>query len=60
MQEELRAIVENATQKIADTRIDGNLITAKWVLKLTFDDKGKLERLKARLVERGFNLSASE
>eukprot|EP00644_Phytophthora_capsici_P003159 jgi/Phyca11/103043/e_gw1.7.116.1 len=55
MQEELHAISSNATWEIVDIPSDGNLITAKWVFKIKFDNKGELERFKARLVARGFN-----
>ncbi|GMF80546.1 unnamed protein product [Phytophthora fragariaefolia] len=52
--EELRAILKNATWEVVDIPTDGNVISAKWVFKLKFDNKGELERFKARLVARGF------
>ncbi|KAE9052590.1 Retrovirus-related Pol polyprotein from transposon TNT 1-94 [Phytophthora rubi] len=54
IEEELRAISKNATWEVVDIPTDGNVISAKWVFKLKFDNKGELERFKARLVGRGF------
>ncbi|GMF54260.1 unnamed protein product [Phytophthora fragariaefolia] len=51
---ELRAISMNATWELVDIPTDGNIISAKWMFKLKFDNKDELERFKARLVVRSF------
>ncbi|OWZ18750.1 hypothetical protein PHMEG_0007117 [Phytophthora megakarya] len=39
----------------ANTHTGGNLISAKWVFKLMFDNKDELERFKVRLVAHGYS-----
>ena len=54
MQAEIDALEKNGTWSLVPRPNGKNIISCKWVLTKKFDSNGKLDRLKARLVARGF------
>ncbi|GMF50265.1 unnamed protein product [Phytophthora fragariaefolia] len=54
IEEELKAIADNGTWETIEPLKDSAMITNKWVFKIKFNNRGDLERFKARLVARGF------
>ena len=55
MDEEIEAIKNNDTWDLVDFPKDKNLIGVKWVYKTKLNEKGEIDRFKARLVEKGFS-----
>lgn len=58
MKEELRALHENETWMLVPRQEGMNIVGAKLVYKTKYKADGSVERLKARLVARGFNQEA--
>ena len=54
MEAEIDALEKNGTWSLVPRPNGKNIISCKWVLTKKFDSNGKLDRLKARLVARGF------
>src|SRR5204862_2866366 len=54
-QEEYNSLIKNETWKLVPRPKDRNVITNKWVLHHKRNQQGKIVRLKARLVARGFS-----
>jgi hypothetical protein len=55
MNEEIEAIERNNTWGLVDLPSGKNSIGVKWVYKTKFNEKGKVEKHKARLVEKRFS-----
>ncbi len=55
MKEELDQIVKNDTWELVPRPNNKNVIGTKWVLRNKMNDKGKVVRNKARLVEKGYS-----
>ena len=55
IQAELTALVANGTWDVVVPPTDANIVTSKWVFKAKMHIDGSLEKLKARLVARGFS-----
>lgn len=55
MEEEIKASTDNGTWSHVEQTTDMNVIGVKWVFKVTYTTDGKVERLKARLVNKGYN-----
>lgn len=53
VQEEIRSLIENETWKLADLPPGRKAIDNKWVFKLKRDQRGNIDRYKARLVIKG-------
>ena len=54
MREEIEALIANNTWELVDLPPKKRAISNKWVYKLKLNSNGSLEKLKARLVIRGF------
>lgn len=54
MQEEYDALIKNQTWELVPWHSDMNLITTRWIYRIKHHRDGTVERLKARLVARGF------
>jgi hypothetical protein len=54
MQSEMDVVEKNRTWELADLPRGHNAIILKWVFKLKRDEAGAIDKLKARLVARGF------
>jgi hypothetical protein len=55
MNEEIEAIEKNKTWDLVDLPKDKSSIGVKWVYKTKVNEKGKVEKHKARLVSKGFS-----
>jgi hypothetical protein len=55
MNEEIEEIERNNTWDLVDLLAGKTIIGVKWVYKKKFNKKGKVEKHKARLVEKGFS-----
>lgn len=55
IEKELTALAANSTWKIVTPPGKANIVTSKWVFNTKFNTDGSLEKLKARLVARGFS-----
>ena len=55
MQQELKSIQENNTWVLVDLPPGRKAIGCKWVFKKKLNEKGEIERYKARLVAQGYN-----
>ena len=55
IQNELTALIANGTWEVAVPPKDANIVTSKWVFKTKMHIDGTLDKLKARLVARGFS-----
>ena len=55
MNNEIEAIERNNTWDLVDLPTDKNVISVKWVYKTKLNEKGEIEKHKARLVARGFS-----
>eukprot|EP00253_Pinus_taeda_P024740 PITA_24740 len=55
MDEEIEAIEKNDTWDLNDLPKDKNLIGVKWVYKTKLNEKGEIDRFKARLAAKGFS-----
>ena len=55
MDEENEAIEKNDTWDLVDLPKDKNLIGVKWVYKAKLNEKGEIDRFKARFVAKGFS-----
>jgi len=55
MDEEIEAIEKNDTWDFIYFLKDQNIIGVKWVYKTKLNEKGEIERFKARLVSKGFS-----
>ena len=54
MNEEMRALLQNATWEIVDLPKGKNLVSCRWVFTLKCKPDGSIDRHKARLVARGY------
>lgn len=54
MEEEIQGIERNDTQELFSLPSDHYAIGVKWVYKIKKNDKGEVERYKARLVVKGY------
>ena len=54
MVEEMKAIEKNGTQEMTDLSEDKNAIGLKWIFKTKFAADGRIQKQKARLVEKGY------
>jgi len=55
IKKELMALATNQTWEVVTPPRGANLVTSKWVFNAKFNTDGSLEKLKARLVARGFS-----
>ena len=55
MDEEIEAIEKNDTWDLIDLPKEKNLIIVKWVYKTKLNEKGEIDRFKARIVAKGFS-----
>ena len=55
IEEELNSLVTNSTWKVVERPENCNIIGCKWVFKTKYDQSGRIERWKARLVAQGFS-----
>ena len=55
MNQEIYAIEKNQTWELTDLPRDKTWIGVKWVYKTKLNEKGKIEKHKARLVSKGFS-----
>ena len=55
MNNEIEAIERNNTWDLVDLPADKNVISVKWIYKDKLNEKGEIEKHKARLVARGFS-----
>jgi len=55
MNKEIEAIERNKTWDLVDLPIDKTNIDVKWVYKTKLNEKGKIEKHKARPVAKGFS-----
>jgi hypothetical protein len=53
--DEIESIERNNTWDLVDLPTDKNVISVKWVYKIKLNEKGEIEKHKARLVSRGFS-----
>lgn len=53
MQAEIESFAKNSTRTLVDLPEGKNAISLKWIFKLKRDEKGEINRFKARLVARG-------
>ncbi|KAK9077208.1 hypothetical protein SSX86_005544 [Deinandra increscens subsp. villosa] len=54
MQTEINAIEKNATWELVDAPADAKPIGVKWLYKTKFNEKGEIDKFKARLVVKGY------
>jgi hypothetical protein len=54
MDEEFRALIDNATWSLMPRPPRANIVTGKWIFKHKFNSDGSLDHYKARWVLRGF------
>ena len=54
MDEEMDSIEKNDTWDLVNLPKDKNLIGVKWVYKKKLNEKGEIDRFKARVVAKGF------
>ena len=55
MDEEMDSIEKNDTWDLVNLPKDKNLIGVKWVYKTKLNEKGEIDRIKAKLVAKGFS-----
>lgn len=55
MMDEYEALLENDTWSLVSKPDHHNIIDTKWVFKVKENSEGKVDRLKARLVDKGFH-----
>lgn len=55
MEEEIRMINKNNTWYLTEIRKGKKTVGVKWIYKIKTDENGKIQKLKARLVARGFS-----
>ena len=56
MQKDVDSIQKNNIWSYVQCPSDKNIITAKWIYKIKKDSEGRLVKLKAQVVARGFQL----
>lgn len=54
IEKELADLQANGTWEVVRAPAGANMISSKWVFRIKFNNRGELERFKARLVARGF------